>query len=642
MLLAPVLLPLAAAPLSYRLYKENHAMGDAFSIFICSILFALSIFLSIGVIQGTVYELVIPAFGGFSFGLKLDGFRAIYLAITTFMWLAATLFGREYFSKGKNVGRFQLFNLLTLAATAGVFLSSDLFTTFLFFEWVSLCSFALVAHDGHQKALRSANTYLAIAVIGGLAMLMGLFLLYGMTGTLNISSLAVFCTTIADKPRLYAASALLMVGFGAKAGMFPLHIWLPRAHPAAPAPASALLSGVLTKTGVFGVIIISCELLPADIDWGVAMLVLGTLTMLLGAVLALFSIDLKRTLACSSISQIGFIIVGIGAQNLLGHHNALAVRGTLLHMVNHSLVKLILFSVAGVIYMNLHKLDLNDIKGWGRGKPLLTAIFLIGALNIAGVPFFSGYVSKTLLHESLVEAIHMYEGMPLANLINFAEILFLFAGGLTVAYMAKLFIVIFIEKPEKAAPAKSSYMSSLTALTLAITAAILPIFGILPHHLPEKLAAFGEGFMHGHEPDHAVHYFEWINLKGAVISLLIGAVLYFAVVRRLLMRENSNGVKIHVDLWPAKLDLENNFYRPVLNAIYTALATIFALVAVKSGKPDQPVSPFYEKYYWLFYPAKDKDYMKQPSGSSFSFSLLLMGVGLCTFLAWMLWTYALV
>ena len=125
--------------------------------------------------------------------------------------------------------------------------------------------------------------------------------------------------------------------------------------------------------------------------------------MLGGGLPGVFFKDLKRTLACSSMSQIGFILVGIGMQGLLGEENALAVHGTLLHMVNHSLIKLVLFMAAGVIYFNVHELDLNVLRGYGRKKPLLKGIFLTGALAMGGMPLFAGYVSKTLLHESIVE-----------------------------------------------------------------------------------------------------------------------------------------------------------------------------------------------------------------------------------------------
>ena len=178
-------------------------------------------------------------------------------------------------------------------------------------------------------------------------------MLYHTLGTLEIGALGAAADGCAQKGTLYAAGACMLVGFGAKAGAFPLHIWLPKAHPVAPAPASALLSGILTKTGVYGMLILSCRLFPGDGGWGMLMLVLGVVTMTLGAVLAVFSLDLKRTLACSSMSQIGFILVGVGMQGLLGEENTLAAHGTLLHMVNHSLIKLVLFMAAGADYVNL-------------------------------------------------------------------------------------------------------------------------------------------------------------------------------------------------------------------------------------------------------------------------------------------------
>lgn len=239
---------------------------------------------------------------------------------------------------------------------------------------MSFTSYTWVAHEETKEALRAAETYLAVAVIGGLVMLMGLFILYRELGTLEITALAeaVRSHTLAGESgavryrNLFIGASCLLFGFGAKAGVFPLHIWLPKAHPVAPAPASALLSGILTKAGIFGVLVVSCSLLQFDVRWGALILFLGVLTMFTGALLALFSVNLKRTLACSSVSQIGFILIGIGMQGLLGEEGSLAIRGSLLHMVNHSLIKLVLFMAAGVVFMNLHKLNLNEIRGFGR------------------------------------------------------------------------------------------------------------------------------------------------------------------------------------------------------------------------------------------------------------------------------------
>lgn len=248
---------------------------------------------------------------------RLDGFRLLMILTAAFMWMMTGLFSIEYMDHGHQQKRYYLFVLVTLSAVMGIFLSYDLFTTFIFFEIMSFTSYVWVAQEETKEAMRAAETYLAVAVIGGLTMLMGLFMLYHLTGTLQMDLLAELAGQVENKALLYWSGALILVGFGAKAGMFPLHIWLPKAHPIAPAPASALLSGMLTKTGIFGILIISTNLFWHDGIWGFAVLILGVVTMFLGAALALFSINLKRTLALSSMSQIGFILVGVGMMGLL-------------------------------------------------------------------------------------------------------------------------------------------------------------------------------------------------------------------------------------------------------------------------------------------------------------------------------------
>ena len=354
----------------------------------------------------------------------------------------------------------------------------------------------------------------------------------------------------------------MLFGFGAKAGMFPLHFWLPKAHPVAPAPASALLSGILTKCGILGILVLTAQVFVHDLTWGSVILTLGVFGMVVGAVLAVFSVNLKRTLACSSVSQIGFILVGVGMQCFLGEENALAVRGTFLHMVNHSLIKLLLFNLAGVVYMNIHALDLNTVRGFGRKKPFLMITFLMGALGIGGMPLLNGYVSKTLLHESIVEYIaHLTAHGHSALLFQAIEWIFLFSGGLTVAYMLKLFICIFIEKhPEKQEQynAKTNYMSVLSKLVLGISAVILPIMGAFPGMTMNKMADAVMGFLRSGPLHHEVHYFAWVNLKGGLISIGIGILVYFLVIRKVFMK-NGN----YVNLWPEKLDLEVIFSKLV-------------------------------------------------------------------------------
>lgn len=520
-----------------------------------------------------------------------EGFRLIYVLVMAFMWMMTVIFSREYMKHHSNKNRFYTFMLLTLGATMGVFLSADLITTFVFFEIMSFTSYVWVAQEETKGALKAASTYLAVSVIGGLVMLMGIFLLYYKLGTVNISRVgelltwAYICVDWGDKGVLYAAGLCLLVGFGAKAGAFPLHIWLPRAHPAAPAPASALLSGILTKAGIFGVLVVSCDLFLGnyafgDYSWSILMLAVGVPTMFGGALLAVFSIDLKRTLACSSMSQIGFILVGVGMQGLLWEEgNLLAVHGTFLHMLNHSLIKLVLFMAAGVIFVNTHALDLNEIRGYGRKKPLLKAIFLTGALAIGGIPFFGGYISKTLLHESIVE----YGG---GLWMVAVEWIFLLSGGLTLAYMTKLFMAIFVEKntdPEKQAQfdQKKPYMNIESTLALSVSALVLLVWGLFPHGIMEKAARLGEDFMHyidRGEAAHAINYFSLENLKGAFISTCIGIFVYLVIIRYGLTGREKDGSRIYIDRLPKWLDLEKLIYRPVLLELLPAVCGVICRI----------------------------------------------------------------
>lgn len=549
----------------------------------CALEFVLTVWTALGTaawwdISGGM-AFYVPEVCGFGLYFALDGFRMVYAVVTAFMWLTATAMAKEYFGSHEKMGRFYVSWLWTLGAVMGVFLSGDLYTTFIFFEIMSFTSYVWVVQEEKEAALRAGGTYLAVAVIGGLTMLMGLFLLYHRLGTLRIDELGAAASTCGDRTALYAAGGCLLIGFGAKAGMFPLHIWLPRAHPVAPAPASALLSGVLTKTGIFGILAVSAGLFPGDRGWGGLVLALGAATMLGGAVLAICSMELKRTLACSTVSQIGFMLVGIGMQGLLGEENALAVHGTALHMLNHSLVKLILFLAAGVIYHNTHSLDLNELRGFGRKKPLLAGIFLIGALCLAGIPGFGGYVSKTLLHESILA----YGG---GSLMRAAEILFLFSGGLTVAYMTKLFVTIFVQKNrdeerqrrydgtaerrgESAGKSggRERYMSPLSGSALTAAAGLLLVWGLLPHAWMDRTAESMQGFMGARGNGHAVAYYSPENLAGALISVGTGVFVYLLFVRR-----------TDTDRWPKWLDLERMLYRPVLLVALPAVCGVFSRI----------------------------------------------------------------
>ena len=603
-----VFLPMVSSIIGYMIGRYHKNARNYFADIITGIIFLLSLYVCTQTYARSTAEIMveIPYICGMGLHFTLDGFRALYCTIAAFMWFMSTLFTKEYLARYRNRNRYYLFLLLTLGATQGVLLSADFYTTFIFFEIMSFTSYVWVAHDEKKESLRAAATYLAVAVIGGLVMLMGIFLLYDVTGTLFFDDLigaytvyGLLSSQSTASTQIWAAGLCLLFGFGAKAGAFPLHIWLPKAHPVAPAPASALLSSILTKAGMYGILILTAYIFLGVDRWGTLILLLGVCTMVIGAMLSLFSVDLKRTLACSSVSQIGFILVGVGMSGLLGKENLSAVRGSLLHMVNHSLIKLVLFMAAGVVFMNVHKLDLNAVRGFGRRKPLLNYIFLMGALGIGGVPLWNGYISKTLIHESIMEYTELVrEGMSYsmlsAGVLHVIEWTFLISGGLTVAYMAKLYVALFVEKNNDESvqaefdALKGKYMNKVSAAALTVSATLLPVMGFLPHIVMDRLADAGQDFLLPVDGEmttllpvapagmeEPVAYFSLTNLQGAAISLVIGALVYLVIVRLWLMKKAA---KEYVDRWNQYLDLENLIYRPVLLKILPFLFGVICRV----------------------------------------------------------------
>ena len=571
-----VFFPLFCGPAAYFAGRRGERRRDAVVLLCAALCAGLSVSLTVSAAGGEIASFAVPhvLINGLSF--TATGFRALYSLVTSLMWLFTSLFSREYFAhEREGLNAYWMFTLLTLGATQGVMLSADFMTTFAFFEILSLTSFTWVMREQTKEAIRAGYAYLFVAVFGGLVLLMGLFLLYDACGTLEYAALRD-AVRGANTKQVFAASICVLFGFGAKAGMFPLHIWLPMAHPVAPSPASALLSGVLTKVGVYGILMTALELMNGNRAFGVFLLTLALITMFLGAALALFSTNLKRTLACSSMSQIGFILTGLatfalcnvqtGAGTLSAAGATLALSGTVLHMLNHSLFKLLLFMAAGVVLMNVHELSLDEIRGWGRNKTSLKIAFAVGGLGISGAPLLNGYLSKSMLHEGLA---HLMEGseeigfLSAATMryLHAAEWVFLFSGGLTFAYMLKLFVCVFVERnadAEKQARYDDApdCMNALSAAVITLSALLLLPLGqpwIVSHIANFAVNSFGVA-----EAPLRFAAFAGENLKGAAVSLSIGAIVYLAFVRPVLRPRGA-----YADRWPPALNLYARLYAPL-------------------------------------------------------------------------------
>lgn len=573
-------------------------------------------------VQTALQRISIAGVGGLGLHFQYTGFRGIFGVLAAFAWFVTFLFAKEYMKNDTNVIRYDFFNLFTLGATMGIFYAADLFTLFFFFEIMSFTSFMWVVHRQTKEAFYAAGTYLGIAIAGGMAILMGLFLVYNKLGTLYFGEMydkAVNCIAEGGAAWLYAAAGCMFVGFGAKAGAFPVHVWLPQSYTEALAPATALLSAILSKTGVFGILLITLEVLPMDGNWGLFILLAGVVTMVLGGIKGVMSDNLKTTLAYSSMSQIGFILAGVGMQGLLSEMmvSALsmgpngyegidkvweaygaAVNGTLLHMLNHSFVKLVLFLTAGIVFAQAGSYELNKVRGFGRKKPFLLAAFLLAAAGVGGIPLLNGYVSKTLLHESITAYTELLKGdmiemaavagqntvyMTLSPmLLKAVEYLFLFSGGLTIAYMTKLFAALFVEENQNrelqiAYEQKKDYASVWSRLAIVLCVLPIPLIGLFPNAVADSAAAYGcvqtplrDIWYSEHE---TVHYFTMKNLSGALISIIAGIAVYFLIVRLWMLRKKEEGYR---SLYPAWLDMEKYVYRAVF---YTAVPFALGIIS---------------------------------------------------------------
>lgn len=332
-----------------------------------------------------------------TFALKADELSLFFGLLVSAIWLCVGLFGREYMAHEQHQARFWFFYLLTLAALVGICFSANLATLYLFYEAMTLLSLPLVLHTGTPAARAAGLKYLGYSVFGASMGLMGLLVLQRYCVTQAFTPGGVLNPILAGEHRelLLLVWFLMMLGFGCKAGLFPLHPWLPTAHPVAPAPASAVLSGLITKMGVLAIIRVTFYLYgPAFLQGSAAqttLLILTLITIFLGSMLAFREPTLKRRLAFSSISQVSYALFGIFLLS------AAALQGALLQIFFHALAKDILFLCAGGIILKTGLTRVDRLAGIGRRMPVTMVCFTLASLSLIGIPFAGGFLSKWVL-----------------------------------------------------------------------------------------------------------------------------------------------------------------------------------------------------------------------------------------------------
>jgi formate hydrogenlyase subunit 3/multisubunit Na+/H+ antiporter MnhD subunit len=567
-LLFILLFPFVCSFIGYAIGRKSEKYRDIFNTIMTAIVLLVTTMLYKYVVIQPI-ELSVPYIMGTGLHFKLDMFRYVFVWLTVMIWFLTTLYSTHYLMSHRNRNRYYLFFMLTLASTIGIFISENFLNLFTFFEMMSFTSYALIINDEDDYSHEAGNTYIIMAVTGGLILLMGLFLLYNYTQTLDIGELSVAVSGLGSVK--YLIVALIIIGFGVKAGMVPLHIWLPKAYPAAPTPATIVLSAVLAKTGIFGIILTIEVIMSGDFIISIIILVIGFLNMFIGGILAMMQRNIKRILAFSSMSQIGYILVGIGLIGVLKDHRTIAVYGTLYHVINHGIFKGLLFMVTGTIYMVLNEVSINKIGGFGIKKPLLKIIFFIGVLSIIGMPGFNGFTSKTMLHEALIEAQHMYSGV----FFKICEIVFIISSGFTVAYSLKIFVAVFIEKSNHEIEKVKAKLSKRVLVPMVILSLMSIYIGLNPnailHVLDKALKPFGNA-----EPL-AVSLYTYNNIKSSFIIIVIGIIVYMGFVRKVLKKgEGTNWYYVNPTLsW---ISIEKNIYKPLGKCIIIVSMFIFNII----------------------------------------------------------------
>ena len=489
-----------------------------------------SLLLNDGVTQTLSLPVGLPWLGAH---VRLDPLSSAFLVVVNLGGAAASLYGIGYGQHESEPGRVVPFFAAFLAGMNLVVLADDAFTFLLSWEFMSLSSWALVmAHHRDSGNTRAGYVYLVMASMGTLALLLGFGLLAGPGGgyafeTIRSASLS---------PAIGAAVlALALLGAGSKAGLVPLHVWLPLAHPAAPSHVSALMSGVMTKVAVYGFIRIVFDLMgPPAWWWGGVVLFLGGVTAVLGVLHAVMEHDLKRLLAYHTVENIGIIFIGLGlalafrANSMLAAA-ALALTAAVFHVFNHSLFKSLLFFGAGAVLTATGQRDMEQLGGLVHRMPVTAFAFLIGSAAISALPPFNGFVSEWLTFQAILLSPQLPQWL-LKFVVPAVGGLLALSAALAGACFVKAFGITFLGRPrsDAARGAEESDPFSLAAMLAFVVLCL--IAGIVPGFFIDALAPVAQLAVGAVMPNQTA--FGWLTIvpiaesrssyNGLVLFLLIG------------------------------------------------------------------------------------------------------------------------
>ena len=453
-----VVIPLLSAPICAILRRGYPAW--LLSLFVSWLSFAISVSLLGQVLtDGPISYLLGGWAAPWGIEYKVDILSAFVLLLVSAIGAIIMLFAPQSVESEIEKDRISLFYtmyLLTFAGLLGIAITGDAFNLFVFLEISSLSTYVLVSLGKSKRAMTAAFRYLILGTVGATFYVIGVGLMYQMTGTLNIADLGERLPAVAETRTILIALAFLTIGIGLKAGLFPLHIWLPNAYCYAPSVVTSFLAATATKVAIYALLrvyftvfgIKTIESLPVS----ELLLAMGLIAIVLMSTVAIYQNDVKRLLAYSSIAQIGYMVIGVSMLTVNG------LTATTIHLFNHALMKAVLFLALAAIFYRINSVNIKDMAGLGKAMPFSMAAFLIGGLSLIGVPLTVGFVSKWYLILAALEN----GWWPVAILI-------LFSSLLAVIYIWKIIEVTYLTTRPKEA-------SEVTEVSLQM---LIPIWALV-------------------------------------------------------------------------------------------------------------------------------------------------------------------
>ena len=507
---------------------------------------------AVGVLAGkaglSLWSMPGTLFGGDSG--SMDRLSALFVLLVSIGSVASVLYARGYLEhtlREKSPAHVSLhYTALTVMSLAmlGVVTSDGGYSFLFFWELMTVASFLLILYDAERREVRrAALAYLIMMHVGFVLLVVGFVTLDSTCGAATFGALAEYFRTQPALPLLL----VFLAGFGMKAGMFPLHVWLPEAHPAAPSHVSALMSGVMIKTGVYGILRVVAALgdLPVLRTAGYLLLALGIITGVWGVILAALQNDIKRLLAYSSIENVGIIFIAIGVA-LLGRsagNDAVALcgmAGALLHTLNHSFFKSLLFFGAGNLYAETHTTALDRFGGVARQMPVTAILFLAGTAAICALPPLNGFVSEFIIYTGMFRSIAEGQQVLLAAAGVTALALI---GGLALFAFTKLYGIVFLGAPRTHEVAEMHEADNYRIAAMALPAAGILFIGLLPWTvlplLTKVAATLLPGLGAGRQPAAELPLWAGLTQITLVAAVLIAATALLLVAKRRALRRRT-------------------------------------------------------------------------------------------------------